>query len=472
MDTSLAALANPISDAPEATPSPATPSEEEAQHGELSPGSVAEVVARLTIWARRAPKGLALVEFDSEFSRRAAQERLEQNLRYANVPFHAITLPTQQPAADVLRDWLAQSRDVKSGVVSVTGFATAFAENPPSPDDLRILNFNRENLARFEVCQIWWVTRAFAEAMMRAAPDLVSWFLVRLRLLEQVAPLDDLPGGFGAKLMTLFLGDPLRASAHYELSLERAIEKGEPEDTLQALAAGAVAPWLASGLEKEARLTAFELANRITATMNETEVISGKAERILDGARLVVEMSVADFDKHFRLGIRELAIEATQKGEHAKAEMHFQRALQAERVAYGPEHLEVATTEAALSANYLQQGRNTEALPLMRHALAVYEKYLGAKHWRVASVTYNLGALLFHEKRYEEAEGSLRKALIAAEDNYGKEDPQILQPLELYSLVLFLNDKDAKAEELESRSRAIRKLHNLPDADTSLPDSE
>src|SRR4051812_44058324 len=137
-----------------------------------SPGSIDDTVARLAVWGRRAPRGLARVEYVSEFARRNAVDRLRASLYNAAIPVHEIELPRQRPAEEIVHHLMERLRSFDRGMVSITGFATAFSAGEPLVDSLRMLNFNRENLALFPVCQVWWMTRDFADALLHAAPDL------------------------------------------------------------------------------------------------------------------------------------------------------------------------------------------------------------------------------------------------------------------------------------------------------------
>src|SRR5712692_8965891 len=131
-------------------------------------GSIEDIVARLTLWGRRAPKGLARVEFDSEFARKRVVNGLRLALAEAGILFHEIELPVRTPTSRVVRGLVERLTALASGVISISGFATAFPDDIPLEDSLRIFNFNRENLARPAVCQIWWMPTSFAEQFIRA----------------------------------------------------------------------------------------------------------------------------------------------------------------------------------------------------------------------------------------------------------------------------------------------------------------
>ncbi len=192
-------------------------------------GSIEDIVARLTLWGRRAPKGLARVEFDSEFARKRVVNGLRLALAEAGIPFHEIELPARTPASRSVLDLVERLTALASGVVSISGFATAFPDDIPLEDSLRIFNFNRENLARPAVCQIWWMPTSFAEHFIRAVPDLNSWFMVRLRLTEVVPPpFETQPTLEQPGRLTVNIEDARKRATNLVARFEQALAVGTP----------------------------------------------------------------------------------------------------------------------------------------------------------------------------------------------------------------------------------------------------
>ena len=124
------------------------------------------------------------MEFDSEPARLQAVESLRLALAEAGLPLHEISLPTGRRPSQLVRELIGQLSAISDGVVSITGFASAFSDPNSLQDALQVLNFNRELLAQPALRQIWWMPTGFAEAFIRAVQDLDSWFLVRLHLKE------------------------------------------------------------------------------------------------------------------------------------------------------------------------------------------------------------------------------------------------------------------------------------------------
>ena len=154
----------------------------------MATGSVAEVTARLASWCERAPKGLALVEFDSELARGRVLADLHAHLTAADTPFSELVLQAGGSPSAVVRGLIAELSSLEAGAVSIVGFGRAFSPDDSQQDMLAAFNFQRERLAEAPVRQIWWLPGRVAEAFLRGAPDLYSWFTVRLHLTETVTP--------------------------------------------------------------------------------------------------------------------------------------------------------------------------------------------------------------------------------------------------------------------------------------------
>jgi hypothetical protein len=151
-------------------------------HNLSETGSIIDIEKRLVLWARRSPKGLARVEFASEFSRQQVVQQVRSALAEQKIPFHEITLPSQQDPEILVAELLQELGQLKLGVVSITGFSTAFTNKVPLEEAMRILNFNRERLVAHALNQIWWITPSFLQTSIHAMPDINSWFSVKLQL--------------------------------------------------------------------------------------------------------------------------------------------------------------------------------------------------------------------------------------------------------------------------------------------------
>ena len=158
------------------------------------PGSRSDIRDRLLLWSKRAESGLARVEFTDESVRQRVVAEMRPVLSAAQIPLHEVTLPTGIEPARLVEDLLRQMEILSPGVVSIDGFATALpAEAERLQSALYYFNFSRERLGNARQRQIWWMPQHFAVAFVRAVPDLDSWFLVRLRLIETAARSDSDP---------------------------------------------------------------------------------------------------------------------------------------------------------------------------------------------------------------------------------------------------------------------------------------
>ncbi len=146
-------------------------------------GSIAHTLGRLLLWSERPTRGLARVEFYSEFARQIVMQKLTKELQKQGIKVREICLPLWGSPAQVLNFLLDELVKAESGVVSIVGFETAFNPEYLQPA-LGVLNFNRENFAQFHGRQIWWLSQDFLNRVINFMPDLNSWFTLRLSLTE------------------------------------------------------------------------------------------------------------------------------------------------------------------------------------------------------------------------------------------------------------------------------------------------
>ena len=146
-------------------------------------GSIAHTLGRLLLWSERPTRGLARVEFYSEFARQIVMQKLTKELQRQGIKVREIRLPLWGSPAQVLNFLLDELVKAESGVVSIVGFETAFNPEHLQPA-LGVLNFNREHFAQFHGRQIWWLSQDFLNRVINFMPDLNSWFTLRLSLTE------------------------------------------------------------------------------------------------------------------------------------------------------------------------------------------------------------------------------------------------------------------------------------------------
>lgn len=154
----------------------------------MESGSVAEVTALLASWCERASEGMAAVEFDSELARQRVVADLRTRLTAAEIPFHEVTVPDTGSPFELVNKLIAELGGFPAGVVSISGFERALPLGVSDEEMLAAFNFQRERLAEAPLSQIWWLSPRVVDGFLRKAPDLYSWYTVRLHLTETVLP--------------------------------------------------------------------------------------------------------------------------------------------------------------------------------------------------------------------------------------------------------------------------------------------
>jgi hypothetical protein len=100
---------------------------------------------------------------------------------------------------------------------------------------------------------------------------------------------------------------------------------------------------------------------------------------------------------------KDLAILLDRTGRSALAEPLFRDALEQARLKFGPANPQTAGIMASWGLSLLQQGRWTEAEPVLRDCLAIREK-VQPDDWSTFNTRSLLGGSLLGQKKYGEAE--------------------------------------------------------------------
>ena len=151
---------------------------------QLIPGTIDHTIVHHILWGTRPLPRLAKVEFSSDFSHQKVVREVAYQFKQKDIPFHEINLPLREETSVIFNTLFSALKKIPSGVVSVTGFETAFKTDLPLFEAVRVIHCNRENLAQFDLRQIWWMSRPFHSEAIKVMQDFNSWFSLRLFLTE------------------------------------------------------------------------------------------------------------------------------------------------------------------------------------------------------------------------------------------------------------------------------------------------
>jgi tetratricopeptide (TPR) repeat protein/predicted Ser/Thr protein kinase len=134
--------------------------------------------------------------------------------------------------------------------------------------------------------------------------------------------------------------------------------------------------------------------------------------------REVLDLASANLGNRFQdEPLVEAAIRATlgetyhYLGDYKAAQLHFARALELRRQAYGEDHPETLIAMSDLGIIYQYTGRWAEAEELLRRSLAGQRRHFADDHPQLVRTLNSLGTLLFQAARYAEAEPVFSEAL-------------------------------------------------------------
>lgn len=154
----------------------------------MASGSIEEIVRRLTGWCTRAPSGLVRVEFESEWARRSAVERLGAELAAVGIAHTEVMVPAAPYAQQSARELYERLRGLSARTVSISGFEGAAGAGSFVRDFIVAITLFRERLSDLPLRQIWWMLPDTAGELVRSSPSLESWFMLRMHLTESIAP--------------------------------------------------------------------------------------------------------------------------------------------------------------------------------------------------------------------------------------------------------------------------------------------
>lgn len=440
------------------------------------PGSIADVVAQLAVWARRAPWGFARVEYHSEHARAEVDRRLGEILLREQVPYHHVSLPVRVTPSQAWRSLIEQLETIDSGTVSIAGLVTAVPEEIRR-DWLATLSARREVLAELRLCLIWWMTPDFVDLLIRKAIDLDSWFMVRLKIEEEIRPTtgpwDDEPVRPTAPKSRV--GDVLSRAADLVERFERAQESSHRDSQLIELAAAAAGAIADAGVPHLTRCLADRLMAGLTGVCKEALpdclstvrdlnrfasllVKHGRirdAEPLVARATAIVEQDKGADDTVAIGNLCNLAVLQFSMNRIDRAEGLLRRALAIAEGLHGDRHPVVAQCFNRLGWLLWRMGRLGEAEAAARRGLWIDEQSAGANHPQLAIDLYNLTLVLVTANRLTEAEPLARRALEIDERWLGPDDPQVAADLSHLAVLLRKMKRLDEAEPLIRRALAI-----------------
>ncbi|PZO48551.1 MAG: tetratricopeptide repeat-containing protein [Phormidesmis priestleyi] len=450
----------------------------------MAPGSIDEVCQRVLLWGQREGGGLARVEYSSEFDRQRVVQRLQRELAQAGVAWTEIVLPTRREATDIVRFLRERLSQVPGGVVSVTGFATAFESKTPLADALRVVNFNREELVALPLRQLWWMTPVLLQTSLHAMPDLHGWFRPQLQLSPAVRE-RELSDTTIRSAVTPRLGSEQVRGVNFEDARQRsqnlltefftARQAGAADqDLLMTYLLPALESLAEVGAQRELRdLTSqfegFLGSLKLGKTTEMTTAVSRLARLYSDQGRYteaeplyvqaleIWKIELGDRHLYTATSLNNLALLYYSQARYAEAEPLYVQALEIWETELGDRHPCTAQGLNNLALLYYSQGRYTEAEPLYVQALEIYKTELGDRHPCTAQGLNNLAGLYCSQGRYAEAEPLYIQALEIRETELGDRHPDTAQGLNNLALLYYSQGRYAEAEPLHVQALEIKK---------------
>jgi len=181
----------------------------------------------------------------------------------------------------------------------------------------------------------------------------------------------------------------------------------------------------------------------------------GEAEALILQALSAKEKALGPNDPAVAFVLQQLGYCYEMQGRHADAEPRLRRALSILDKAAGNDASRAGVLND-LGWMYERKGEPAQAEPILREALAVRQRVLAPNHRLLAQTDINLADAEIDLKKYSAAEPLLRQALAIREKALGPDHPLIPPTLRDLARLLRLENRDAEANQLLVRARAIR----------------
>jgi CHAT domain-containing protein/tetratricopeptide (TPR) repeat protein len=202
---------------------------------------------------------------------------------------------------------------------------------------------------------------------------------------------------------------------------------------------------IAEGARGPADLYVIELVRDLAGNALETRD-NARAEALCRRALAVLETKVGTEDPRTAMVQSRLALAYERTGQHPKAEPLLRQALEVLERTLGPEHLWLAQTLLTLSTLRDAAGDLEKAEALDRRALAMVEKLQESDSLLYASLLNNLGDVYRQKGKNSDAEGLFLRALAIGERLRGPESYYVSTTLQNLGVVA-RERKDYKAAE-------------------------
>jgi tetratricopeptide (TPR) repeat protein len=142
--------------------------------------------------------------------------------------------------------------------------------------------------------------------------------------------------------------------------------------------------------------------------------------------------------------------------QYAKAEHVFELALNRDRTALPKVHPAIARDLNNLGWIAFKRRHYDRAEALFRESLDIFKKTLGPEHVDTAITEGNLANALWAMKRTDGVQQLYDEEIQVLERAWGRDNPKLIEALDVYAKFLRANAQSAKAEEAETHALRIR----------------
>jgi tetratricopeptide (TPR) repeat protein len=169
-----------------------------------------------------------------------------------------------------------------------------------------------------------------------------------------------------------------------------------------------------------------------------------------------------EYSTNYPMSLESLGFILSEQNKYAEAEKIYRQALIYREKVYGVSDKSIATSLINMGNLYRKQGKYSEAEVMSKRAFGIFGEAIdNGEFTEDDTYTFLRAARLLAQvkvegKKYAEAEKTYKLMIPIMEKNYGRQDSNLIEPLEEYAKLLRILKRPLEATKIETRIKQLK----------------